>query len=434
MHNVAIRAEQIGKRYRVGAAEGYRTLREVVGHAARAVFTQAAERRAARGRESEFVWALRDISFEVKHGEVLGIIGRNGAGKSTLLKVLSRIVMPTAGVAHLHGRIGSLLEVGTGFHPELSGRDNVYLNGSILGMDRAHIRKRFDEIVEFSGVERFIDTPVKRYSSGMYLRLAFAVAAYLDPEILIMDEVLAVGDASFQKRCLGKMQDVAREGRTVLFVSHDMAAVARLCTRTLLLDQGRTLADGPTHEVISTYLKSGLRTSAVREWPDPNTAPGNGIVRLAAVRVCDDRGSPSEALDIRRPIQIQVEYDVLTPGHMLVPNLHLFNEEGVCVFVVSDTDPEWRHSPRPMGRFVSTAWIPGNFLAEGSLLVDAAISTLDPVTVHVHERDVAAFQVVDSLDGDGARGDFAGRIPGVVRPKLEWTNRCSPLSAIQEIG
>jgi lipopolysaccharide transport system ATP-binding protein len=312
--------------------------------------------------------------------------------------------------------------VGTGFHPELTGRDNVYLNGSILGMDRARIRRRFDEIVEFAGVAAFIDTPVKRYSSGMYLRLAFAVAAHLDPEVLIMDEVLAVGDASFQKKCLGKMSDVAREGRTVLFVSHDMAAVSRLCARTVLLDGGRVLADGPTPEVVAAYLRSGLGTTSSRAWPDAVSAPGSDAVRLRAVHVHDEEGRPAEAADIRLPLGVRMEYEVLEPGHMLVPNLHFFNEQGVCAFVASDLDPEWRRRPRPVGRFVSTAWIPGNFLAEGTLTVDAAISTMDPVIVHVHERDAVAFQVVDSLDGDGARGDFAGHVPGVVRPLLRWTN------------
>jgi lipopolysaccharide transport system ATP-binding protein len=419
----AIRVQGLGKVYRIGAAQP-RT------HSLREALTRAAVapiRRLVRGERAPdpgpeaIAWALRDVSFDVKHGELLGIIGRNGAGKSTLLKVLSRIVDPSEGRVELHGRVGSLLEVGTGFHPELTGRDNVYLNGSILGMDRRHIERRFDEIVEFAGVERFIDTPVKRYSSGMYLRLAFSVAAHLEPDILIMDEVLAVGDASFQKKCLGKMEDVAHEGRTVLFVSHDMAAVARLCNRTLLLDGGRVLADGPTARVISTYLHSGLRSSAERRWSDPATAPGDDIVRLVSARVFGEDGESVEALDIRGEIGVEMEYEVLKSGSVLVPNFHFYNDQGVCAFVALDADPAWRRRPRPAGRYTSTVWIPGNLLAEGSLTVHVAISTMDPVIVHALELDALAFQMVDSLDGDSARGDYAGPIPGVVRPLLRWT-------------
>ena len=215
------------------------------------------------------IWALKDVSFDINRGEVVGIIGRNGAGKSTLLKILSEITEPTEGRVEIHGRVGSLLEVGTGFHPELTGRENVYLNGAILGMKRAEIERKFDEIVAFAEVEKFIDTPVKHYSSGMYLRLAFAVAAHLEPEILIVDEVLAVGDAAFQKKCLGKMAGVAKEGRTVLFVSHNMPAITRLCERAILLDEGRLLQDGVSHQVVKAYLNAGLGTTAMREWPDP---------------------------------------------------------------------------------------------------------------------------------------------------------------------
>jgi lipopolysaccharide transport system ATP-binding protein len=419
--SIVVDVERIGKRYRLGAAQRSYSLRETLTH--RVTTGVRAITGRGNGGDAAFHWALRDVSFQVRTGEVLGIIGRNGAGKSTLLKVLSRIVEPTEGRAVLRGRVGSLLEVGTGFHPELTGRDNVFLNGSILGMDRAHIRRRFDEIVAFSGVEAFIDTPVKRYSSGMYLRLAFAVAAHLEPEILIMDEVLAVGDASFQKKCLGKMEDVAHEGRTVLFVSHDMSAIARLCARTVLLDAGHVIADGPTHDVVRTYLHSGLMTTAQRRWA-ADAAPGDGIVRLRSVRAHDEALEVREALDIRRPIGLEIEYEVRQGGAVLVPNLHLFNDEGICLFVAIDTDPEWRGRRRAPGRYVSTAWIPGNFLAEGSVRVDVAISTLDPVHVHVHERDAVAFEVVETEPGDSARGDYAGPLPGVVRPMLEWTTRC----------
>jgi lipopolysaccharide transport system ATP-binding protein len=372
-------------------------------------------------RAAEEFFALKGVSFDIRQGEIVGLIGRNGAGKSTLLKILSRITEPTSGRAEVHGRLGSLLEVGTGFHPELTGRDNIYLNGAILGMRRQEISARFDEIVEFSGVSQFIDTPVKRYSSGMYLRLAFAVAAHLDTEILVVDEVLAVGDASFQKKCLAKMEDVGQHGRTVVFVSHNMMAVTRLCQRTILLDEGRVLDDGPSHEIVGSYLRSGLGTTAHREWPDDASAPGNHIARLRGVCVKTEDGEISEAMDIRYPIRIEMTFDVLEGGHQLVPNFHLFNEEGVCVFIVNDQDPEWRHRTRPQGRFVSTVNIPGNFLAEGAIVVRAVVSTMDPVTVHFSEDDAVAFQVIDSLDGDSALGAFAGAYPGVVRPLLQWT-------------
>jgi lipopolysaccharide transport system ATP-binding protein len=380
-------------------------------------------RRKRGNKEDQEIWALNDISFEVKKGEVLGIIGRNGAGKSTILKILSNITKPTRGKAWINGRVGSLLEVGTGFHPELTGRENIFLNGAILGMKKAEIERKFDEIVAFAEIERFIDTPVKRYSSGMYVRLAFAVAAHLEPEILIIDEVLAVGDANFQKKCLNKMQGVGQEGRTVLFVSHNMPAITRLCKRAILLDEGRILCDGPSHQVVSNYLKAGFGTMAVREWTDLSKAPGNDIVRLQAVRVRLEDGSVSEAVDIRSPVGIEMEFEVLKSGAFLVPNYHFFNEGDICIFVAGNHDPDWRRKPYPVGHFVSTAWIPGNFLAEATIVVGAAISTMDPVIIHFYEPNAVAFQVIDSLDGDSARGDFAGSVPGVVRPLLRWTTQ-----------
>lgn len=430
MSDVAIRAEGLGKQYKIEAVKPrYQTLREVLTRKAVAPWRLAwAIGRGERPRraEKETVWALREAGFEVRAGEVVGVIGRNGAGKSTLLKILTRITPPTVGRAELFGRVGSLLEVGTGFHPELSGRENTYLSGAILGMGRAEIGQRFDEIVEFSGVSKYIDTPVKHYSSGMYLRLAFAVAAHLRTEILLVDEVLAVGDASFQRKCLNKMEDVGQQGRAVLFVSHSMPAVTRLCQRTILLDDGRVLRDGPSHEVVGTYLTSSIGTTAAREWVDSDDAPGNEVARLRAVRVRSENGALLEAADIRRPAGIEFEFDVLQEGHVLVPNIHCFNEEGTCVFVAADHDPDWRRRRRDCGRYVSTATIPGNLLAEGTLIVGVALSTMDPVRVHFHERDAVAFQVIDSLDGDSARGDYAGAMPGVVRPILHWTTRVEP--------
>jgi lipopolysaccharide transport system ATP-binding protein len=430
MSDIAISVKGISKRYYIsGKREANTTLREMLTDSFASPFRRVGRllRGQARGAadSDEAFWALRDVSFEVRRGEIVGLIGRNGAGKSTLLKILSRITEPTEGYADLHGRVGSLLEVGTGFHAELTGRENIYLNGSILGMKTAEIARKFDEIVAFAEVERFIDTPVKRYSSGMYLRLAFAVAAFLDPEILLIDEVLAVGDARFQKKCINKMQDVGQHGRTVLFVSHNMPAITRLCERVILLDEGKMLQDGPSYQVIRTYLDSGLGTSAAREWSDLSKAPGNDIVRLRAVRVRTEDGVITEAVDIRRPFGIDIEYQVLKSGNVLVPSFRFFNEDGIHLFTTFDLDPAWRLRPRSEGRYVSTAWIPGNLLAEGTILVGALVNSFNPPIVHVNEPDAVAFHVIDSLDGDAARGDFAGHMRGVMRPLLQWTTQGS---------
>jgi lipopolysaccharide transport system ATP-binding protein len=265
----------------------------------------------------------------------------------------------------------------------------------------------------------------------MAVRLAFAVAAHLEPEILIVDEVLAVGDASFQRKCLNKMEGVRAQGRTILFVSHSMPAVTRLCSRVMLLDSGTVVADGPAHEVVTKYLRSGVGTTAAREWPDPTVAPGDDVVRLRAVRVRNAEGQVTTAADIRRPVGIEIAFDVLKPDRVLVPNLHFFNDEGVCLFVAPEVQSPWFRRPRPVGRHLATAWIPGNFLSEGTVIVDAAISTMDPVNVHVHERDAVAFQVVDSLEGDSVRGDYGGAIPGAVRPMLRWEVHTPPAVIVE---
>jgi len=435
-----IRVENLSKQYIIGVSDQrQRTIREAIVDALSGPFRQLRQGRKDVSEE-EILWALKDINFEIHAGDIVGLIGHNGAGKSTLLKLLARITEPTTGRIEIRGRVASLLEVGTGFHPELTGRENVLLNGVILGMSRREILRKFDEMVEFAEIERFIDTPVKRYSSGMYLRLAFAVAAHLEPEILIIDEVLAVGDASFQKKCLAKIQDVAQEGRTVLFVSHSMESVTRLCPRAILLSQGRILADGPALELVSAYLQANVGITPEVEWKDPRTAPGNDVTRLRAVRIRDDRGATSDTLDIRRPVALEMEYDVLESGHVLAPNFHVFDEEGKHVFITLDLDPEWRRKPRPAGHYVSTAWIPGNFLAEGRLTVGAAVSTLDPIVTHFYERDVVGFQVVDSLEGDSSRGDYPLAIPGAVRPLLQWetsytsNGRYSPLPSPEPVA
>jgi lipopolysaccharide transport system ATP-binding protein len=374
----------------------------------------------SRGTRDNQIWALQDVSFEVAPGEIVGIIGPNGAGKSTLLKILSRITEPTAGRVEIHGRVASLLEVGTGFHPELTGRENIYLSGTFLGMQKREIDSKLDAIISFSDIEKFADTPVKHYSSGMYVRLAFAVAAHLEPDILIVDEVLAVGDAAFQRKCLNKMEDVRQHGRTVLFVSHNMSAITRLCRRAILIASGTIQQDGPAAQVTSSYLLSSLRSAAERVWPDPTTAPGDDVVRLRAIRLRTIEGLTVAAADIRQPLGIEMTYDVLKPGYCLVPKYEILNESGLCLFSTLGLETEWRTRPRSIGRLVSIAWIPGNYLAEGTLLVGAGVFSPDPVKNHFAARDLVAFQVVDSLEGDSARGDWEGSMPGVVRPLLAW--------------
>jgi lipopolysaccharide transport system ATP-binding protein len=419
MSTVAIRAEGLSKQYRIGERQGgYDTFRDSFARTAKSLVTR--DRSGIFSRER--MWALRDASFEIEAGQAVGIIGRNGAGKTTLLRVLSRITEPTEGYAELRGRLGSLLEVGTGFHPELTGRDNIFLNGAILGMRRREIVQRFDEIVEFSGVEQFIDTPVKRYSSGMSVRLAFSVAAHLEPEILLVDEVLAVGDAEFQRKCLGKMQAIGQEGRTVCLVSHNMQAITRLCERAILMEKGAVIEDGRSADVVATYLQAGAGSTSVRSWEDPAEAPGNELVRLRSVRIIDGEARTTDSVDVREPVGIEISFDVLSNGPPVRPQIMLTNEQGVMAFTAMNTDPVWRESSPP-GTYSTIAWIPGNLLNEGLMTVTVFVSTLSSgkTIQHVLERDIAAFHVVDPVEGDSSKGDHVGQWHGAVRPLLDWT-------------
>ncbi len=410
-----IKVENLSKKYVLNKKKANNTLRDVV---------TGLFRSGGKSDENErILWALRDINFSVNDGDTVALVGSNGAGKSTLLKILSQIIKPTGGQAVLHGRVGSLLEVGTGFHQELSGRENIFLNGAVLGMKRVEIEKKFDEIVAFSEIEKFLETPVKFYSSGMYMRLAFAVAAHLEPEILIVDEVLAVGDLAFQRKCLNKMRETSEHGRTVLFVSHNMQAVTRLCSRAIWIDNGQIKQDAPAKEVVSNYLNSQTETSSGKIWENPADAPGNEIARLRRVRVFDEKDDTNSAFDIRRPVFVEMTYQVLQNEQILMPSFELYNEEGMCVFTSNDLDENWRYKPRPSGIYKSTAQIPANFLAEGSFYVSVSLATYEPFNVHFAERDAAAFLIADSLDGDSARGDFAGHLNGIVRPILKWKTR-----------
>ena len=402
MTDVAIRAQGLSKLYRIGERQRYKSLRESIMKALAAPFR-------TRGRRAaETIWALDDVSFEVMRGEVVGVIGRNGAGKTTLLKILSRITEPTRGRVEVYGRVGSLLEVGTGFHPELTGRENIYLNGAILGMKRAEIERKFDEIVAFAEVERFLDTPVKHFSTGMYLRLAFAVAAHLEPEILLVDEVLAVGDASFQKKCLGKMGDVAKGGRTVLFVSHNMTAITSLCTRALWLGQGRLLLDDDARKTTEAYLLSGSSAALTRAW-DEATAPGTDKVRLRGVRLvlADTRAT---LIKVSTPFTIEVDFWNHSEPRLLNLSLVIYSGEGVCVFNTAS-----QPALTPPGLVRGTVDVPGDLLNEGWYLVrvlvvqDAGVRLIDL-------EQVIRFEVHDTE----RIGGWHGRWVGVVRPRLEW--------------
>ena len=426
-----IRVKNLGKRYRIGAREAaYSTLRESLVETLRAPLNRLRRNGAS---DDETIWALKDLNFEIMEGEVVGIIGRNGAGKTTLLKILSRITEPTTGRAELYGRVGSLLEVGTGFHPELTGRENVFLNGAILGMKKTEIESKFDEIVSFAEIEKFLDTPVKRYSSGMYVRLAFAVAAYLDPEILIVDEVLAVGDSTFQKKCLRKMQAVAGEGRTVLFVSHNMAAVQRLCTRAILLEDGKVVRDGAVQQVVLEYLDSGIEKQGERAWPDISRAPGNDVVRLRAVRALDATSLISSTFNVREPLCIEIEFDVLAEGHQLNAGLYFYDESGALVFVTGDfQDSTWQEKPRPVGVHRSICHVPGNLLNEGVLSILVGVAT-HPYTLHAIEPDAITIKVIDDLQPGGARGNYPREWPGgSVRPMMEWSFDFEPPNKMEQ--
>ncbi len=429
-HVNTLEVESLGKLYRIGDRLPQRDdLRDTLVHAAgwplrlwQRWRTHSSQVPADRRRH---VWALRNVNFSASCGEVVGIIGDNGAGKSTLLKILSRITAPTEGRAIIRGRVGSLLEVGTGFHPELSGRENVFLNGAILGMRKAEIRAKFDEIVAFAGVEPFLDTPVKRYSTGMAVRLAFAVAAHLEPEILIVDEVLAVGDAAFQKKCLGKMSSVAHEGRTILFVSHKMSAVQSLCQRVLWLQNGEVAADGYPGDVIAQYLATLESPASEHLWPDRGQAPGNEVVRLrrawvrpaAEAEIHETTSAGPPWLTTRTPIELGFEFWNLRPGAHLDLGLSLYGKEGSVVFYsLPLREPNWHGKALPAGLFCSRCYLPGDLLNDGRHSVQLSVTEGHRI-IYRHD-DLLVFDVND--DGT-TRTAWHGDWAGAVRPLLPWS-------------
>jgi lipopolysaccharide transport system ATP-binding protein len=421
----AIRVEEIGKRYLLGQMAGvHGTLRDAIAGGARGLVRRGDDEASSGGGRRGFIWALRDVSFEVAPGELLGVIGRNGAGKTTLLKLLSRVTEPTEGRAHIVGSVGSLLEVGTGFHLELTGRENLYLSGAVYGMKRADIRRRFEEIIEFAGIGPFIDTPVKRYSSGMYVRLAFSVAAHLETEILLMDEVLAVGDYQFQKKCLGKMGEVATQGRTVLLVSHSMPSIRNFCSRAILLDAGGLVADGPTDAVVDRYMRSSGPGAGETVWADRATAPGGDVCRLRSVRVLDADGVPVDEVDIGRQFSIEMTYWNLQDETRLCPHVEIRDGSGTVVLWGPDL-PSASQVPDPLfdekldaGLYRSVCTLPGELLNDGEYAVTATVAS-DITTIEAKAENCATFGVRES---GAMRYEYSasGPWPGVVRPRLDW--------------
>lgn len=420
MDDTAIRVEGLGKQYRINRKqECYKTLGETLGETVTAPFRKLRSAfRNANGQRKSTMWALKDLSVEIKRGEVLGIIGRNGAGKSTLLKVLSRITEPTEGYADVHGSVSSLLEVGIGFHGELTGRENIYLNGAILGMSRKEISRNFDEIVAFAEIEKFIDTPVKRYSSGMYLRLAFAVAAHLQSEILVVDEVLAVGDAQFQKKCLGKMNEIRSGGRTILFVSHNLAAIQNLCSRALWVQDGRAIEDGQPAAVVADYLKAATMFVGEKIWDDPSEAPGGEEVRLHAIRLIPEDDTTVELMNTGTPLVIEVQYWSLKPDTKLSLSMAVYNQEEICVFSSnSASEQTWENKSYPSGLFRTQCHIPGNMLNDGGYRVSLLVIK-DSATVVHREDDALVFDIQDNVED---RNGWYGKWAGVIRPRLYWS-------------
>ena len=412
MNKPAVKVENLSKRYNLGELHRQtNSFRDKV---------MTLFKKDGRSKKEETIWALKDISFEVKQGEILGIIGPNGAGKSTLLKILSRITKPTKGYAFINGRLGSLLEVGTGFHPELTGRENIYLNGAILGMKKVEIEKKFDDMVAFAEIDKFIDTPVKRYSSGMYVRLAFAVAAHLEPNILLIDEVLAVGDAAFQKKCLGKMDEVSKEGRTVLFVSHNMLAVQNLCTRVIYLHSGQIIKQGDTSVVLASYFQNSHSNLTEQIWNNISDAPGNDQVRIHRVSIHPENGKTKDQIIMSTPLLVEIDLWNLVDNLKLDTTLHFSNEQGIIAFATSslqqnETNEKLHKKP---GVFRYICHIPGNLLNSGMLRIHLFVLSEESKVI-LKIPNILAFDIYEAVNSNRAKGWYGAR-PGVVRPLLHW--------------
>jgi lipopolysaccharide transport system ATP-binding protein len=429
---LAISVENVSKVYRLGEINRRQLIQDVknwvLGKKGRG--HTLGEPSPEEKRRSDQFWALKNVSFQIKEGETVGIVGANGAGKSTLLKLISRITSPSEGVIRLNGRVGSLLEVGTGFNPELTGRDNVYLNGAILGMSRTEIASKFDDIVSFSGVEKFIDTPVKRYSSGMFVRLAFGVAAFLEPEVLIIDEVLSVGDQAFQNRCTERIQTLIKEGRTILFVSHNAALVERICGRAICLNKGEVAFDGAAPDVLKRYADANRSALTVTEnlrgtqrWDDDEHAPGDNIARLLRVSTLNREGKELDQFGCGEQFHIEIEFRILENFTNIVPAIQVYDGSDLMVFTAFCTDPRRAELLGRPGRYVVKATIPANLLSPGTIRIAAFLNSVTPPMVHAHDLSALRVTVAEDFSESSARGIYQGVVLGAIRPKLEWSTR-----------
>jgi lipopolysaccharide transport system ATP-binding protein len=427
MGEFAIRTEKLGKKYRLGALSdqkysGYDFLGFQL--PMQRLWGILLEQEAQADDAADF-WALQDLDLEVRPGEILGIVGKNGSGKSTLLKILARVTEPSAGFAEVTGQVGSLLEVGTGFHPDLTGRQNVYLNGSIMGMTHDQIDRRFDEIVSFAEVESFIDTPVKHYSSGMYMRLAFAVAAHMECDILIVDEVLAVGDAHFQRKCLARIDSEVRSGKTVLFVSHNTSTIMQICSRCVLFERGRLIEDGLPQPVVESYLSRSTPIHTSRQWTLENApvSPG-GHYRLWSFKVAGADGETRAHFDVKEPVVVVLEWDVLIGEYPTSVYVSVRHESGVTVFTTLDNhDSPWTEKVAPAGRYRAQFVVPANFLNEGMFMMDFSVTATHRTSEIISCSDAATFYVVDDMKNAGVRGNWTRKwFTSVIRPQLKWTH------------
>lgn len=405
MSNRMVSVEGLGKRYKLGGPTGFDP---------RARMSENLKR--ITGGKREDFWAVRDVSFTLDRGEAVGIIGRNGAGKSTLLKMLSRITVPTEGRFTIDGHVSSLLEVGTGFHPELSGRENIFLNGTILGMRRAEVRRKYDEIVDFSGVQKFIDTPVKHYSSGQKVRLAFAVAAHLEPEVMIIDEVLAVGDVEFQRKCLGKMKDVANSGRTILFVSHNMSAINSLCSRCVLLDAGRVEAMGEPGAITSQYLNKNNDELTGEKDLSASPISGDGAGRITHLRWTNINGKVIDHAQVTQAFDLEVDFEIAQRGYKPQPVALVYNSKGEQAFM---TFPGEGNHPTEPGRYRASLHFPANLFNEDTYYVSFWFCTWLPHKVHLVLENAISIQVLDDLESPTRAPSYA-TVTGMLRPKFQW--------------
>ena len=422
MANTIIKVENLGKRYFIGHVkeERYTAMRDVIasnfrglGKNVKRLFNNNTS--SISGNEVEEFWALKNIDFEINQGDTVGVIGRNGAGKSTLLKVLSRITEPTTGRIAISGRMSSLLEVGTGFHPELSGRENIFLNGAILGMSRAEIKEKFDNIVDFSGVEKFLDTPVKRYSSGMYVRLAFAVAAHLESEILVVDEVLAVGDAEFRKKCLGKMSDVSKTGRTVIFVSHDMSSVSSFCKKGILMSSGNIISQGPAEEIISQYMNVVGQEMTARFWEE-NDRLGDDTASLISIRLVDESFNPLQVVLLGNRFGIEIKYEIKKNQSRINPGITVYSALGQ-ILCVSLPDSDQIISNK--GTYTSVCWFPEDLLNTETYTIRVNAHSFYPTTMHFDVEDAVSFEVVEQ-NLEERKTDYKDNLHGIIRPRFTW--------------